>query len=181
MTASVWIVNLAILATVLQADLGRRRVARLRLARPILMAAAIVPFFAKSITTSGPGLTLELAGAAAGALLGLLAAALMRTEYDLDKHDVFSRAGAAYAVLWVVVIGARLWFAYASAHIFPVQLGHWLATNHITPDALTDALIFLAVGMLVTRTAALLGKATRARNTARVGTSNPDPTPAASL
>lgn len=173
MNASVWIVNLAILAAVLEADLGRRKVARLRLARPVMMAAAIIPFFAKSVTASGPGLTLELAGAAAGALLGLLAAVLMRTEYDPGESSVFSRAGAAYAVLWALVIGARLWFAYASAHVFPVQLGRWMATTHITPDALTDALIFLALSMLITRTAALLAKATRARNTARTAGAGP--------
>lgn len=181
MNAGVWIVNLAVLAAVLEADLGRREVARLRLARPILMAAAIVPFFARSVATSGPGLTLELAGTGAGALLGLLAAGLMRTEYDPDKHSVFSRAGGAYAALWTVVIGARLWFAYASAHVFPVRLGQWLATGHITPNALTDALIFLALSMLVTRTAALLGKAARARAIARTAAPGPDLTPAPSL
>jgi hypothetical protein len=31
----------------------------------------------------------------------------------------------------------------------------WLGTHHITSDAITDALIFMAVGMLLTRTATL--------------------------
>jgi hypothetical protein len=31
----------------------------------------------------------------------------------------------------------------------------WLGTHHITSAAITDALIFMAVGMLLTRTAAL--------------------------
>ncbi|GAA1892784.1 hypothetical protein [Streptantibioticus ferralitis] len=168
MNASVWIVNLAVLTAVLEADLGRRKVAWFRLARPILMAAAIIPFFAKNIATAGAGLTLELTGAAAGILLGLGAAALMRTEYDTAEKTVFSRAGAAYAALWAAVVGARLYFAYASVHVFPTQLGHWLATNHITPDALTDALIFLAVGMLLSRTAALLGRTSRVRHTHRI-------------
>jgi hypothetical protein len=181
MRAGVRIVDLVVLAAVLQADLGRRKVARLRLARPILMAGVIVPFFAKTIATSGPGLTLELAGAGVGALLGLLAAGLMRVEYDPGRHTVFSRAGVAYAALWVAVAGARLWFAYASAHVFPVQLGRWLATSHITADALTDALIFVSLGMLVTRTAALLGKASRARDTARAAALSPDLTPSPGL
>ncbi|MGN5380871.1 hypothetical protein ACQ4WX_38395 [Streptomyces lasalocidi] len=37
-----------------------------------------------------------------------------------------------------------------------------MLTHRITGDALTDALIFLAIGMLVARTAALLAKGTRA-------------------
>ncbi|TJZ97835.1 hypothetical protein [Actinacidiphila oryziradicis] len=167
MNASVWIVNLAVLTAVLEADLGRRKVAWFRLARPILMAAAIIPFFAKNIATTGAGLTLEIVGAGTGILLGLVAAALMRTEYDVAKKSVSSRAGAAYAALWAAVTGARLYFVYASAHVFPTQLGRWMATNHITPDALTDALIFLAIGMLVSRTAALLGKASRTGHTHR--------------
>ena len=31
----------------------------------------------------------------------------------------------------------------------------WLGTHHITGDGVTDALIFMAVGMLLTRTATL--------------------------
>jgi hypothetical protein len=64
-----------------------------------------------------------------------------------------------------VVIGARLLFAYASVHVFPTQLGHWMLTHRITGDALTDSLIFLAIGMLVARTTALLAKGTRATRT----------------
>ncbi|MGW7003532.1 hypothetical protein ACWGCW_12055 [Streptomyces sp. NPDC054933] len=171
MDASVWIVNLAVLTAVLEADLGRRKVAWFRLARPILLAGGVIPMFLKNVATAGAGLTLEIIGSSAGILLGLLAAALMRVEYDTAKDRVFSRAGAAYAALWAAVVGARLYFAYGSVHVFPTQLGHWLATNRITPDALTDALIFLAIGMLIARAATLLAKASRARNGAR-------PTPA---
>ncbi|MGN5380870.1 hypothetical protein ACQ4WX_38390 [Streptomyces lasalocidi] len=82
MNASVWIVNLAVLTTVLHADLGHKKIAWLRLARPVLLAAAVVPVFAKNIATHGNGLTLEIIGLAAGLLLGLLAAALLTVRYD---------------------------------------------------------------------------------------------------
>ncbi|WP_042435910.1 hypothetical protein [Streptacidiphilus anmyonensis] len=162
MNASVWIVNLAVLVTVLHADLGTKKIAWMRILRPVLLAAGVVPMFAKNIATSGNGLTLEIAGAAAGLLLGLIAAVLLKVRYDGDRKAAFSTGGGWYAALWVAVIGARLLFAYGSVHFFPAQLGHWMFTHQVTADALTDALVFLAVGMLVARTSVLLAKGRRA-------------------
>lgn len=70
-----------------------------------------------------------------------------------------SQAGIAYAALWVLVISARIGFAYATSHSHGLQV--WLGSHHITADALTDALIFMAAGMLLTRTATLRLRATR--------------------
>ncbi len=62
-------------------------------------------------------------------------------------------------VLWVVVVGARLWFAYGSSHEFSRQLGSWLRTERVTGDVLVDSLIFLAIAMLLARTGVLAAKA----------------------
>jgi hypothetical protein len=70
--------------------------------------------------------------------------------------SAYSRAGVPYAVLWVVVVGARLWFDYGAHHEFSRQLGSWLFTERVTGDVLVDSLIFMAIAMLLTRTASLL-------------------------
>jgi hypothetical protein len=151
MSSSVWIINLVVLGVVLEADLGRRKITWFRLARPVIVAAAIVIYYLTKtpIATRSGGLAFELALAALGIVLGVAAGLIFRVFRD--QGVPWSQAGITYALLWILVIGARIGFAYVTSHSGSVQV--WLGTHLITSDAVTDALIFMAVGMLLTRTA----------------------------
>jgi hypothetical protein len=153
MSSSVWIINLVVLGVVLEADLGRRKITWPRLARPVIVAGAIVIYYLTRTpaATHGDGLAFELALAALGIVLGLAAGLIFRVFSD--QGIAWSQAGVTYAALWIVVIGARIGFAEATSHSRSLQV--WLGMHHITSDAITDALIFMAIGMLLTRTATL--------------------------
>jgi hypothetical protein len=157
MSASILIINLAVLLAVLSSDLGTRKVGALRIARPLLLAFGTIPLFIDHPATAGSGEALELALTGLGALLGIVASTrLMRVNYDAAKGYAVSRAGAAYGIFWVAVIGARLLFTYGANHWFSSALLHWMSTNRISADALTDGLIFMAIAMTLTRTIRLM-------------------------
>jgi hypothetical protein len=169
--ASAMVVNAVVLAAVLEADVGsHRKVGWFRIARPLLMAAGIVPLYLKAFATHGAGLGLELGGAAAGLAAGLAAARLTRVYRSSRTAKPVSRAGAAYAALWICVIGARAAFSYGSVHWFSAPLGHWMASHDVSVAAITDALIVMAVAMLLART---LGLAVRAATLPKTAVASP--------
>jgi hypothetical protein len=154
------IINAAVLAVTLHGDLGsHRKIGPMRLLRPAVIAAAIVPLFIDPVVTHGAGLAVELAGVAAGMLGGLAAIALTKVYRSPRTGKPVSRATWPYALLWTLLIGARAAFSYGAVHWFPAQLDQWSIAHQVTVAAITDGLIFMAVAMILTRT---LGLAVRA-------------------
>ena len=155
------IINPILLVAIILFDVGsHRRIWWFRILEPLILAGAIVPFFLKGFTWSGNGLLLELAGIGIGVGAGVGALALMRVYISPKTGRPVSAAGRGYVTLWVFVLGVRALFSYGSSMWFPTQLGTWLFTNHISVDAFTDAMIFMAIAPLLTRT---VGLAIRAR------------------
>jgi hypothetical protein len=154
----------------LQADLGsHRNIGRLRLLRPLGIAAAIIPLYLKAVPTSGNGLDLEIAAGITGILLGLVATSLMGVSRSPRTGKPTTSTGFAYATLWTVVIGARAAFSYGSTHWFSHSLSTWMTQHSVSVAAITDGLIFMAVAMLVTRTIAMAIRAKTVDGPATVG------------
>jgi hypothetical protein len=156
------IVNGIVLATVLATDYGSaRKINSMRLLRPVIAAAVIIPLFVDRPVSSGTGLIVEIAGVAAGLLCGLAAAALMGVYRSPETGKPVSRAGLPYAALWTVIVGARALFSYGLGHWFQTPVVNWAIANHVTEAALTDGLIFMAIAMILVRTFALGYRASR--------------------
>jgi len=153
---SALIVNAIVLFAVLEADLGAyRTISRFRILRPLLTAAATVPLFVKPFVTHGSGLMIEVAGIAAGLVVGVVAVALTHVYRSPSTGNAVSRTGTSYALLWTGVIAARSAFSYGSAHWFTHSLGVWMIHNSVSVNALTDGLIVMAVAMTLTRSLGL--------------------------
>jgi hypothetical protein len=72
-----------------------------------------------------------------------------------------SAAGLPYAAVWTLIVAARAAFSFGAVHWFPAQIDVWCATHQVTGAAITDGLIFMAVTMVLIRTAGLAARAAR--------------------
>ena len=183
MTTSIVILQLLILGVALESDLGRRKIGWFRVLRPILTIGAIIPYFLTSLPTSARDLALQGAGAAIGALLGLLCVTprFISVGYDpafrsrilwikrSPRPAAVSHAGWGYGSIWVGMTAVRLAFGWSAQHLFPNQLAQFMIAHSLSAAALTNAFIFMAVAMGVVRAAGLAGRGWTARRQFRAG------------
>jgi hypothetical protein len=150
MSMSMYALNLGVLALVLITGLGTHTFTARRLLLPLVAVAITGTIFLRDIPTLGNDVNLELAGAAAGVVFGILAALLVRVRRDGDR--VITTAGIAYALVWIVVIGGRMLFAYGADHWFTGGIVSFSRTYLITgADAWTVAFVLMALAMVLTR------------------------------
>jgi len=93
MSTTHYLLNAGLLAFALWANLGARTVSSARFTLPLLLVAVAAGMFLRDVPTAGNDLHLELAGVIAGAVLGLVAATLIRVDRDATGRLVM-RAGA---------------------------------------------------------------------------------------
>ena len=160
------IINVGVLFATLESDLGpHRKIGLARLLRAPLVIAAIIPLFLDRPVTHGNGLLVELAGIAAGLLCGLVVTTLMRVYRSPKTGRPVSAAGLPYALAWTLIVAARAVFSIGATRWFPAQLGQWSVTHQVTGAAITDGLIFMAIAMVLVRTAGLAARTSRLPST----------------
>ena len=156
------IVNGVVLVTVLASDIGpARKIGPMRMLRPVVAAAVIIPLFVDRPDIHGASLAVELAGVLAGLLGGLAAAALMSVYRSPKTGKPVSQAGAPYAVFWTMIIIARALFSYGAAHWFTNRIVSWAIASHVSEASIVDGLIFMAIVMILVRTFGLGVRASR--------------------
>lgn len=153
-------INGTVLFAILESDLGKhRKISKFRILRTPLTIAAIIPLVLDRPVTHGNGLLVELAGVAAGLLCGLVATALMRVYRSPKTGKPVSAAGLPYAIVLTLIAAARSAFSVGAVHWFPAQMTQWCVTHQVSVAAITDGLIFMAVAIVLVRTAGLAARA----------------------
>lgn len=164
MSSAQYALNVGLLVYILASNLGTHRLSRGRLSLPVALVGVAAWLFLRDVPTLGNDVQLELVGAGAGALLGVIAGLLVKVRRDGTGAVVMS-AGSAYAVLWVAVIGGRIAFAYGAEHWFPTAIGRFSMDHQITgADAWTAAFVLMALMMVLVRVTVTAARAWTARS-----------------
>ncbi len=162
MTTGELLLNLGVLAFVLATGLGNRALTRRRFRLPILLVVVVGIIFLRSVPTAGNDIALDVILGLAGVAFGALAGVLMAVGPDGADGALVTKAGAAYAVLWIAVIGGRILFAYGSDHWFAHQIVTFSRQNALSgTSAWTAAFVIMAIAMVAARVAMTGLKAAR--------------------
>jgi hypothetical protein len=159
MTLQIWILIAAVFAVVVLTRLGRHRYTRRQRVLTLAVVALLLVKYVRGMPTTGNDLALELGCVAVGALFGVGMLAATSVDRDATNDQVWVRAGLAYLVLWVVMLGSRIVFAYSATGWARSDIGHFFATNHLSSAAVTPAFVLMTIGSLAVVT---IGTAIRA-------------------
>jgi hypothetical protein len=124
MTPTEIVINLALLAAIVFTQFGRRVVTRRRFTIPLIIVAVAGLEYLRNAPTVGDDVAFYIVGAALGALFALIASLFVRVEREATG-EIVARAGVAYAIVWLIVIGGRIAFAEAATH---TSFGHSVAS-----------------------------------------------------
>src|ERR1700750_945161 len=105
MTSGELLLSLGLVAFMLYSNLGVKSVTRHRFLRPVVILGAVGYTYVAGMPTGGNDVPFALLGAV--------------TRVEVIDGRIVTRAGAAFAAIWISVMGARIAFAEGATHVFP--------------------------------------------------------------
>ncbi|WP_037577698.1 DUF1453 family protein [Phaeacidiphilus oryzae] len=163
MSFSDWLIDLALIGLVVL-QLRARRLTVRSLLLPVALVCWAGFHYLHAVPTSGDDLLLIVPATLAGLALGVGAGVLTRVYRGDDA--VLARATAAAAVLWVLGVGVRLAFQVYSTHGGAPSIGRFSVDHQISADAWAPALVLMAFGEVLARTAVVWLRGAAVRRTA---------------
>ncbi|SEM34929.1 hypothetical protein [Streptacidiphilus jiangxiensis] len=151
MSLTDWLIDLALIGLVVLQLRGRRLTLRTLLLPVALVGWAGVQYL-HAIPTGGGDLELIVPATLLGLALGVGAGVLSRVHRTAEGAVVV-RATIAAAVLWVVGVGCRLAFQVYATHGGGPAIGRFSVEHHLDPGAWTAAILLMAFGEVIARTA----------------------------
>jgi hypothetical protein len=135
---------------------------------PLVIVAVVGKSYLHGIPTSGNSLALVVLLTGVGLFLGSFSGLATDVWSDGGRYALI-KAGAVSAVLWVIGMGGRMAFAiWASTHGGETALAHFSVAHDITgANAWTAALVLMALGEVISRTAVLVLRSHLALDAAR--------------
>ena len=154
MTFSDYLLDIILVGVVLLQIRGRRLTLR-SLLLPIGIVVFAATQYLHGIPTGGNDLGLVAVGVTAGTALGVLTGLFTSVRPGTDGLP-YAKAGAMAAILWLVGVGSRFAFQVYASHGGGPAVARFGAHHAITsPAAWTAALILMAFGEVIARTAVL--------------------------
>jgi hypothetical protein len=128
---------------------------------PLAIIGWVVKSYLHTIPTGANDLLLIAGLTLVGMTCGLVSALGTRVRTDGGKHALI-KAGPIAAGVWVLSMGGRFAFAVWASHGGGPQLYRFTFGHHLDMTVWTAALILMALGEVVSRTAILYLRAQRA-------------------
>ncbi|MCW2495921.1 hypothetical protein [Jatrophihabitans sp.] len=121
---------------------------------PLGITAIVAHSYLHSIPTGGNNLILIAALTAVGVAFGTISALNTRVRSDGGRYPLV-KANATAAGVWVFSMGSRMAFAIWASNAGGPSLYRFSVQHHLDRDVWTAALVLMALGEVVTRTALL--------------------------
>ena len=161
MTFSDYLLDTVLVLIVLR-QVRESRLDRRAVLLPLIIVGVVANSYLHGIPTAGNDLELVAGFTAVGIAFGVISGLTTRVRTDGGKYALV-KAGWVAAGVWVLGMGFRFAFAVWASHGGAAGLARFSADHAITSgEAWTAALVLMALGEVICRTATLWLRAQRA-------------------